>query len=166
MTSKELVEELEKLAKVEPCIIKEGREYEIGLICQGRLQIKDRLSEILSRFRASQPQGEDRCECIGSLINWIDKEPEKVNKTMLKHKIIAILSGLHPAPAVESEPLAVLADRMGYFIGQASNLSPWIIILVPYLKGNALQFHGKTYAEAESKCRTYLSSLPDIGERK
>lgn len=116
MTSKELVEELEKLAKVEPCIIKEGREYEIGLICQGRLQIKDRLSEILSRFRASQPQGEDRCECIGSLINWIDKEPEKVNKTMLKHKIIAILSGLHPAPAVESEPLAVLADRKGHEI--------------------------------------------------
>jgi len=67
--------------------------------------------------------------------------------------------------AIESEgqePLAVLADRKGFFIRYiAFAFSKWIIWINGDKNPIREQFCDLTYAACESKARAYLESLPD-----
>ena len=62
------------------------------------------------------------------------------------------------------EPLAVLADRKGYSI-QVEGSCDWVVALKSLRKYNSelvpYAFIADTYAEAETKARQYLESLPD-----
>lgn len=113
----ELVEELEKVCKVEPQIIKEGREYETELICKGRLQIKDRVKEILSRH--ATPSGEEGLmSCPRHDQGEICAVPESkgghdvmMNCPKIPCAVHRGITPIHPTPTKTTEPLAVRVMR-------------------------------------------------------
>lgn len=94
-------------------------------------------------------------------------------KDSVKDSILEILSKYHPAP--ETESLAELADRKGYWLVKYQS---WTRINGPDVKSITLYNNGlerniipvtekvfqdeyKTYSEAESKAREYLNGLND-----
>jgi len=60
-------------------------------------------SDVIAKARAllAAEQKPTADKGVGSLLSWIDNEPEKVNKTLLKHKIV--LSLAHHTPAHTEE---------------------------------------------------------------
>ena len=73
------------------------------------------------------------------------------------------------AVPVEVEPLAVLADRKGYYIsridGNGEDSHRWEIGMFQFTEEgeevNWKGFEAPTYAECEAKARAYLNGLPD-----
>ena len=73
------------------------------------------------------------------------------------------------ASAVAVEPLAVLADRKGYYIsridGNGEDSHRWEIGMFQFTEEgeevNWKGFEAPTYAECEAKARAYLNGLPD-----
>ena len=93
------------------------------------------------------------------LIEWSKDVPVFANGDM-REQFEAILSR-HP----EDEPLAVLADKKGWWIDAMGNTTDeWFIQIK---RGRAYEnkgwesFEDDTYAKAESKAREYLEGLED-----
>jgi len=87
----------------------------------------------------------------------------------LAEKVVKVLSR-HPA-APSQEPLAVLADRKGFYEvriqGPTKTVNAWDIELCSELEDEEGSQREKTfdepiYASAESAARAYLESLPDV----
>ena len=79
-----------------------------------------------------------------------------------RREIEAIIS--RHSVAKPQEPLAELANKCGYFITHidSDGVDGFTIIIKAHVpKDDEPRFDGSTYAEAESKARAYLSSLPD-----
>ncbi|MCK9598161.1 MAG: hypothetical protein M0R06_03910 [Sphaerochaeta sp.] len=78
-------------------------------------------------------------------------------------------AGITMRKPVEVEPLAVLADRKGYFLSmvcceKATNC--WMIGVSKWNSSKPTEYiYGKPYAECEAKARAYLNGLPDKGAK-
>ena len=105
---------------------------------------------------------------------WIEQEiyrnPVTIFRTEALQEALAKYHTIKP----KEEPLAVLADRKGCFLGSQWNgkehyINPfpgWRIDVIKKDGSWAECCTGDTYPAAEAAAREYLNSLPDKGEGK
>lgn len=118
---------------------------------------------------------------IEELNDFISNDPLKKDATEYGYEL-GVKDGYMTAQArvdvilsrhAEEEPLAVLADRKGFYsveiLPPTNEVEDWDISLCIELSDNEGSqrekwFEGPTYSEAESNARQYLNALPDTGK--
>ena len=95
---------------------------------------------------------------IQELRNWMDRYQNSGEDTnAMLEEYFSILSR---AKEAKEEPLAVLADKKGYFI-RIQNYSEWDICISAKTCISNKTFSDKSLEIAEAKARAYLAGLPD-----